>query len=443
MPFEARKSGVGAAYYSYIGYIATFIQDTIYMSKARFLLLIGVLASLSSMTRAMVFDNRYFPLLKKPYIFVQGRPSHADGNVFFMTASQAIDDLENEIGIPEIHGKLDLLQLSNAINELKLPNPLRSELRLFSFPYSVGGVIQAQGISFSYEHSFCDLHPSLALGINWFFMNAYSRQEFLLDPSIAASTLAKTSAAELDDARRQMFTELGLVNANSRQFGVSDLDVYMRLWHEWEYTLKFRRIVAALNVGLLAPTGVQMKNDSPASLPFGGSGHWGMYAQAESEFEVKEDMSVGVMLRVNKRFARTKNLRMPIQGEPRIFGAIVGAARVTPGATLIFSPYGVVENLRAGLGVRVFYTLTKHFEDTWCDARADQTIPVKLAEVENFSTWKSDYVTVQVFYDFGKVKTCRGLDPIVKFTWDIPALFFASDRAATTHRISLGVEFNF
>ena len=58
------------------------------------------------------------------------------------------------------------------------------------------------------------------------------------------------------------------------------------------------------------------------------------------------------MLEVIKRIPRTTIARMPmVASEPYIFGPIIGEAHINPGATLGFSPYFVLENLRGGLGL--------------------------------------------------------------------------------------------
>lgn len=419
-------------------YLDLSMQQDFCMSHIRiFFLSIISICFLHARLQAMVYDNRFFPLIKQPFLIVDGRPSHGSSNLFILTGSKAIGTVEDEIGIPELFGKFDLKQISSAVSALGLPNPLRSELRGLSFPYSVQGVLQAQGLAFAYEQATFDW---LKLGLNWFFMNSSSRQEFFLD---TARLFPGVSAIELDEARRTMFQELGLFQANAQQFGLSDLDVYARFGYQWCYVLKFRRIDAGARLGMLVPTGVTTQLNSPASVPFGGNGFWGMYGQIDAEFELREDLTAGLYTRLSKRFTKTKVQRLPIDGEPQIFGASCGPVTITPGLTFVFSPYVCLENLRAGMGVRLLYTLTKHWADCWKNGSNTQGIPVTLGEVNTLNEWKSDYVTLNVFYDFGKVKECRALNPIIFFTWDIPSLLFASERSATTHRISLGVELNF
>lgn len=415
------------------------------MSKAKKIVLSSLLAITTCLSYGMVFDNRFFPLIQKPFISSSGRPSHIGAYLYATTASKAINDMEQNIGIPELYGKFDLGALALAFDKVGLPNPLRSDLRGQVLPFDMAGTIQAQGLEFCYYQSICEIG---GLGFNWLVMHSNSRQDFFPRPFPDVDLLY------LDATRRTMFQEMGLNDAQASQAGMGDLDLYMRLGYYWEYTLKLKRIDTGLRIGTLVPAGVTTTINSPASVPFGGNGFWGLYAQLESEFEFKEDMKGGLMFRLSKRFSKTQCQRLPVTrdtknqlsypGEPNIFSPLIGQVKITPGFNLVFMPYAQLENIRAGLGIRLLYTLTNHWHDTWHDERNDKTtVPVDLSLVNSLSGWKSDYISLSVFYDFGKMKTQRSLDPILIFTWDIPSLFFSSEKTPTTNKVSLGLEYNF
>ena len=93
--------------------------------------------------------------------------------------------------------------------------------------------------------------------------------------------------------------------------------------------------------------------------------------------------------------------------------------------------------------MQVNYTLTKHYADSWTDKRGDAGVPVCLKHIQNDSSWGSDYFAITLFYDFGKVKEPRSFEPIVRFTWDVPASMLVARKSAKTHRLSLGLEFSF
>lgn len=388
-------------------------------------------------TQAMVYDNRYFPLIQKPFISIDGRPSHLQGTFFVTTANQAIDNNEKEIGIPRLFGEFDLGTMSRALDRAGICNPLRSDLRGDRLPFITSGTIQAQGFEFAYYQSIKNI---VGVGFNWMVMRSNSTQLFLTED------IKITTPEDIDRTRRQMFTNIGITQAQATQFGMGDLDAYIRVGHIWDYTLKFKRIDAGARFGVLVPAGVTVDVTAPASVPFGGNGMWGLYGQLESEFELREDLKAGLLFRFGKRLPKTMLMRMPVAGEPQIFGAVVGPVRINEGFTLIFMPDVMMENIRAGFGMRLIYTLTKHFGDSWCDERCQEEkerVPVRLKQVEDLSTWKSDYFSINVFYDFGKTKVERTLEPILTFCWDIPSLFFASENIVQSHKISLGLELNF
>jgi len=394
----------------------------------------------SSLSFSMVYDNRFFPLFQRPRIGVDGLPSSFAIDYTISTASKAFNDDEGEIGIPELFGNFDLSILGRGFEVVGKSNLIRSDLQAANskLPFDMEGKIQSQRLAFSYYQR---LVQWFSIGFSWFFMRVNSRQKFILGDTNLS--LGPGDELEINDTRRCMFFDLGLRESHSAQLGFSDIDSFLRVGRLWEYTLKCRRIDAGLSLGLLIPTGVKQELNNPSSVPFGGNGHWGFYVSIDALFELREDLKVGMLLRVNKRLPRTQLHRMPAVGEPQIFGSIVGSARVNPGATVIFSPYFMLENLRKGLGIGLYYTLTSHQEDEWNDRRLDKVIPVNLKQVIDFSSWGSDYVTLNVFYDFGKEKVKRSIDPIISFRWNIPAMFFVSSRVVRTHEVALGIEFAF
>lgn len=403
--------------------------------NVRFLVFLMVMGGFSA--QAMVFDNRYFPLIQHPFITVECRPSHFAMNGFVTTASAAFGRDEEEVGLPLLFGPYDQRELARSFVKAGLPNPLRSSFLFFELPWKMAGKIQSQGFDLEYQQSFNDC---LAAGFLFLVMRSDSRIDFDCDFGPSVTTDEK---AELADIMRHMHDEIGLHCAHAHQVGFGDIEAYLRFGHTWDYLLKFRKIQAGIRLGMLAPTGVTHDINEPASVPFGGDGHWGAYSSLDAEFELKEDWKLGFLVRVSKRFAKTCLHRMPVCKEHPLFAPVVGLARVNPGVTAIASTYFSMENLREGFGVRVQYTWTDHTKDCWTDERPNKTVPVNLKKLEDFSDWTSSYVTLNAFYDFGKVKMCREFDPILIFAWDVPVTFFNAHDISKTNKISLGLEFNF
>jgi hypothetical protein len=401
--------------------------------------LIGLLC-IARMGYAEIYDNRFIPLFAPQQFFVEGLPSSYELEFVAITASEAFARDEKTVGIPELFGIFDLNTLATSLLQITGQSPLRSDLLGQELPFFVNGRIQGQGFFMRYFQSF-GFHWSV--GCNLLFLKTNSRQTFKLDMD-KVRTLKPGDIAEIEESQRIAFTEIGLIENDAAQHGIGDIDLYVRWGKTWDYTLKCRKIYAGLSFGGFVPTGVKTSLCSAASIPYGGNGFGGFYFKGDSLFELKEDIKVGFLLEISKRVARTTIARMPmVASEPYIFGPIIGKAHISPGPTLAFSPYFLLENLRGGLGVGIHYTLTQHWKDSWQDRRSDQTFPVDLTQVIKTSAWGSDYFTIDIFYDFGKQKTKHPIDPILFFRWDIPSMLFVSHNVPKTNKVSLGVEVAF
>lgn len=421
----------------------------------RFFLLLMVFCSVP--ISAMVFDNRYLPLIQKPYISIPCWDSHLYFDLFFITGRRAFgyDITQEEMGLPEILGLFDEGDLGRSMMAAGYTNPLPLAWQTATFPWAMEGKIQAEGVSFSSQIA---LPYNFDIGFYWMIMRLNSRMLFNLRAGEASITIDPADAMTLDEDRRQMLSTLGLSCGYWQDIGVGDLDAYIRYDWATEYQYKFRSIDLGWRFGALFPTGIRRNINNPASIPFGGNGFYGLYGQIEAEFELREDWKLGFWLRASKRLARTMCSRMPAAvfslpdadgnrrleaAESQLFGTLVGNARINPGVTIAFLPYFYVENIREGLGMGLQYTLIDHQKDDWKDVRADQTVPSNLLQVIQKSPWASEYVSLNIFYDFDKVKPERGFTPIALLTWDIPVNFVLAHGVAKTYKVALGLQFNF
>ena len=339
-------------------------------SQIRYKIIICLFFTVTTV-KAMVYDNRFFPLLQRPYVSVPCRPSHASFDIFITTASRAFAENDEEKGLPELFGVYDEREIGRALCIVGQPNPLRSTFQLMQLPWKMAGVLQSQGFKFSYRQALSD---SLAVGLYGMIMRSNSRIRFECD----INTITGDERIELIQDMLEMNTLLGLSGFHASQAGFGDVDAYIRWFCDWDFCLKFRAIEVGLRAGVLIPSGVKRDINNPASVPFGGNGHWGLYGSFDTELEVKEDWKLGLLARLSKRLPKTCVHRMPTCKEPLIFGAVVGSARVNPGLTEILSAYFSMENLRDGLGLRLMYTWTNHQKDHWSDARANRCVPVNI-----------------------------------------------------------------
>lgn len=412
---------------------------------------IALACGITSLAGAMIYDNRYFPLIQYPWITVENRDSHVAGDFFVTTASRAADILERSIGVFELTGAFDLAQLAYSMELAGFQNPLPVRYRYQELPYTMDGKLQSQGFAFAWEHN---LINRLSFGLLWLGMRSNSYIDFFLNQKVAAD-FSDSERAELDEIRRQALSTLGLACNHVHQGGFGDVEVYVRWFDHYTYCLKFRSIYYGLRAGGLLASGVTQNARQPASVPFGGNGFWGAYASADAEFELKEDWKIGLWLRISKRFAKTRIERMPVarppvagqkdpqSSEPQIFGVLEGPVRINPGVSEVFSAYTQWEGIREGLGVRLQYSLIHHHQDSWKDERVDQSVPSNLKPVEEQSQWGSEFVTLCAFYDFEKSATCVGHKPIVRVSWDIPFTLLVGRRYVHSYKVALGLEFNY
>lgn len=410
------------------------------MPKTKHILITLVLAACTYFSsHAMVYDNQFIPLLRRTRIDIGGCTSLFALDLFADTASSAYGPNEEPIGLPTLFGVFDQGVLGQSMDIAGCFNPMRTDWQDLKVLWEMNGKLQTQGIFFTVHKDIVDW---VAVGASWMFMRSNASHVFNIGKHDLE--LGRTDIVQLDENRRQMFEVLGLQENNASQVGFGDVDLYLRFGNVWDYTLKFKLIDAGATLGLLIPSGVKRNPNQPSSIPFGGNGHWGMYGALDGIFELKDDLKAGLYFRFSKRFPKTQNQRMPAGSEPIIFGTLFGPARINPGFTFVFNPFVVLENVRAGLGFGALYNLTAHFRDTWEDKRDSSCVPACLSEKTlEFTNWRSEYVTLNVFYDFGKVRAFRELDPVLTFNWDIPVRFLAAHNVYKTYRVALGVQFVF
>ena len=388
---------------------------------------------------AMVYDNRFFPLYGRPYTRTLCKSSSLFSDVMIISARNASIDADETIPIPEIFGKFDQRNLARALIALGKSNPIpdmQGEL-----PWIIKGKIQAEGLAFAWNQH---IWKCFSCGMSWFFMHVMSRH--LFKPIGATAQMDISEIQMLDETLRDMFECIGIAATKWSTTGISDIDLYFRCGNVWDYPYKFRRIDAGVKLGILIPSGVQRDVDNSASIPFGGDGHWGVYVSGDTEVELKEDWCLGLLLRVSQRFDKTKTRRLQVAQEKRehqLYGAIVGSVKREPGISYTFAPYLRIEDIREGLSFLIGYTISGHDNDRFIDRRVTRVPLSSIGDLNVRSDWIQEYMTINLYYDFAKIKITDCFKPIISFMWDFPVEYFVADKVAKTHRISLGIEFDF
>ncbi len=411
------------------------------MYKRVFGFLAALLALSCSLCSAMTYDNRFLPFGQQLYSRSYPRYSNIMADAFYIFSHQSRSCGGPDQELFEIYGSYDLNNVARALEVVGESNPLRSQWRGYPIPWKMRGRLEVMGIDLAYNQA---LSNYLSVGVATAIMNVKSWIALRLETSKVGAPIAGAGdIEELDRDRREANHELGLCEFVENKTGFSDVDAYIRLGNMWYYPEKFRRIDAGLRFGVLFPAGYKRDIDNPASIPFAGNGHFGMYLHGDVEFELKEDLKAGLWGRITKRFTRNMRDRVPVMDEPINFGAFVGDFHVDPGANFMLAPYLTLEDIRDGLGLGVRYMWIHQTESTWHDCRSEKTFSLNLCKAMNLSKWTAEYVSLNVFYDFSRLVVKRNFDPRIYFTFDIPVHWFASHSVSNSYRVLLGIEVHF
>ncbi|MCL4361371.1 hypothetical protein M1446_03380 [Candidatus Dependentiae bacterium] len=399
------------------------------------------LLSLFSLTQAMVFDNRFFPLYLKPYSKDECALSHLRIQPFITTSKCAFNDMGEPVPINLINGIYNQVSMDKSLLAAGIISSslFRSDLQKETIiPWIVRGKLESQAVSFFYYQH---IWKFLSAGVDFLFMHYSSNLQFRRDT--VQGELPEGDENELIALRAKMNELAGLNPPQISDYGFGDIDFFLRFGGMWFYRWKFRKIDYGMKLGVYIPTANSRDINNPASVPIGGDGHWGMYVNWDVELELKQDWKFGAMFRLIKRFEKKGNRRVPLAGEPLNFGTVIISTKVEPGLTFVFNPYFFLEGIRDGLGLQVEYTAVKHKKDEWKDLRRNPTTFPDFNHIERLSTWGMEHVTVGIFYDLAKDKPCPGLLPIISLTWDIPVSYFVAKNSLKTNCVSLIIESNF
>ncbi len=392
---------------------------------------------------ALTFDNQYFPFGDLPYTRKWHDYSNIIPGMMVNVADHSRDDDGDAQALFQLFGTLDLRELGRALETVGKPNPLRSQFRASPLPVRMAGELEGIGGTIEYNQALGD-HWSFGAATGFMRLTTYPR--FILDRDNNRITIPITGQGDLDEldrTLREMADLLCLQVGATQHFAMTDLDTYLRYGGIFEYPAWFRRIDVGIRGGFIAPIGKKRDIYEAFSIPFAGNGLWGLYAMGDIEFELKEDLKLGLFCRVQQRLPKNQVLRVPVLNEPLNFGAIVGDFRIHPGTMVAFSAYLLVEDLRGGLGGSAQYLFIKQFRDHIIDERPNQNIPVNRARYDGLSSWQSEVISARMFYDFSRTgdEECKKpFLPIISFAWDFPVKFLGAHRVSKTNRISVTVE---
>ncbi|HBS48045.1 TPA: hypothetical protein DEO28_02460 [Candidatus Dependentiae bacterium] len=425
------------------------------------------LASLLALISVSIFlkpthnANRYFPFLEKTPTYPKyKRLASFEASAFVSSSTRAWGWGDDKvIGIYDLTNRYDL---KNVINSLKdytekiemgtFKNPFLDDFvgsDKFvdkSIKYDIAGKARAEGGIFNFEQYLP--WKGLSLGI-WFpIMRVSSHQNFILNENDSALgfPLQDGEKIEVDRVRRNVHAQMGFTGPDYVETGVGDLDLYFRLGGSWPYTHFMHSINFSLKSGLIIPTSNTREANQPASIPFMGDGHGGVYVDVMPELEFRENWKFGLMLGFLHQFDKQKDTRMPSGDEPMIFSALRGKMRVEPGLLFKFSPYLDISNLADGLNLQLRWTYLRHEHDDLYDVRPEwekAKLASNLFPQESFTEWRANYLTFQVAYDSYEAMKKWPLNPKFFAVFDFPFNWIGGKYVPKSTQFTIGAEFNF
>lgn len=408
--------------------------------------------------------NRYFPFLERPEEYTIKHRSHISPSVFYVTASTANRRGGSTGGIYDLWGRYDL---KDVVASLRAVQPAivgtpqdpfygYSYLDGKSIAFRVDGKMQGQGLMLNWEQNLGLWGFQVGASIPVMSVSSLARYSLNRpdsDPIFNTSglTFQQLRSQELivDQIRRLTHQAIGFGGNEWEKGGVGDLDMHLRWNHIFDHVLLMRSIDINFQLGAIAPTGILSDNRFPPSLSVGSNGHWGLYGDFLTALELKQDLTVGILLGGAYLFSHTRNIRLSVGSEPTIFSALIGNVRMRPGGTFKCSAYLTLANLTDGLDFQVRYTYLRHGIDRWNDARAiasQQLIPSYLSNAtlisqkEDLSKWSSQYATLQLTYDTKEAMKNYKFKPVYFASFDTP---IGGNGIAKTNQVNLGVELHF
>jgi hypothetical protein len=407
--------------------------------------------------------NRFFNFLERPEYFLNTSKNKFDVSVFYKFSSNAFRRWGGKAGPHELFGQYNLSDIfesykivdgskKNSIDQLSQLTGVDKDDMIFN----VSSPFKTVGFSLQYDRA---IVPNLLfVGAFVPFMSYYAKIEYFASDKITKNKDNKQQTEMLFSFhRRKLHDKIGFTQNYSKFSGLGDVELYTRLSRSWQYQLLMKSISLNLQTGVNLPSGVKRDINNPASLPFMGDGHISWNTTLLGDFELKDDLRVGLILGLQCPFEKKKFERIPVGNEPYIFSSLTGNVKVNPGCTFKISPYLALENIKDGLDFKVRYTYLRHGKDHFKDVRNDKTISSYLTkssgneedmkkfkdiirEKEILSQWRLHVVSLELLYNPKRTFSSWDLNANIYVGYNIP---ITGRGASDTHSLYLGSKISF
>jgi len=423
------------------------------MIKGKISCYIIFLCSMCNFLYAMHNSNRYLPFLERQNAHRLSQFGRWTPTLFLTSANGAGNEFRDRIGIPEIWGTYNLKNVINSLKEVTekinnqtFVNPFVTELRPEwvdqDLIFNQKGRLDTRGFILDYEQR---LLKGLSLGFWIPFMEITSQHKFNFNKTSShLHMLIDSEIDQIDRVRRSVHDSLGLEAPDFSRTGFGDLDVYLRWNKQVDHRFLTRAIDINIKVGVTAPLGPKRRVSNPASIPFMGDEHMGLYFECNPEFELKQNWHLGLMFGFSTHERRKKSLRIPVGEEQFFYSALVGDLVVHPGSTFKISPYFTLANLSDGVDLHFRYTYIHHNRDRFNDFRptgGKVALPSSLEQMKDLSRFRMGIFSFEVLYDSKDARKKWPLQPKIFASYDSP--LWGQKNAVKHHQLTVGVELYF
>ncbi len=413
------------------------------------LVCLTILAFQTNFLEAMVWDNRYFPWFDHLYTGCDSRKGNIDGQVFFLTGGDAYryqlraNKDEQIITFPELYGELDLVPVANSIVKTGKPNPIPDDWQWLSeIKAQMPASLKGQGAIFA---CYAPIAPHFALGGSALIMKLNSFVNVIPSQQANEKLNLQTPGNQVvfDQTVQRIYKEIDISSTSFQQVGVGDVVVYAHIYDVHEYRYKFRKLDWGVWLGFIIPSGLKYDPTNLASIAFGGQySGWGWFIAPRAEFELRDDLKFGIMARLTQRFDKCFQGRIPLGKEQSLFAPLIGSVYVDQGINFGVTSYFVFEDIRAGLGAQIQYTINFHDNDNFSARVNDIDTKPNFCNMSYYSSWVQEYFTIKLFYDVAHDKDWN-VKPLAYFMWDIPMNNLSGRGFAKTNKVALGCTINF
>ncbi len=409
----------------------------------------GIFFISTALVQAMTWDNRYFPWIDQ--LYTGSDSSHANINVqpFFITGGDAfryqIRSIRDEqfITFPELWGELDLAVVGSSIAKTGKKNPIPDDwLWLSEIKALMPASLEAQGGMIS---GYAPITKHFGIGASSVVMKLNSLVSVVPDQSTIDKLFLNTPGNQsvFTQTLKKIYQDIGINSTAMQQVGVGDTVLYVHLFDIHEYKYKFRKLDWGVWAGVIIPNGLKQDPHNLASVPFGGQyGGWAWFVAPRAEFELRDDLKFGIQARLTKRLGNCFQGRIPVGKEQVLFAPLIGKVHVEQGTTFGVSAYFVFEDIRAGLGAQMQYTINVHEHDSLSAKLRNLNVDSNFVNMNYFSGWTQEYFMFKLFYDIAHDKPWKNR-PMAYFSWDIPMNHLFGRGFAKTHKIAIGCNVNF